>query len=42
VGLTVFYPAKPVTVDELIRQADARMYEEKLRRKAAGGASSVS
>jgi diguanylate cyclase (GGDEF)-like protein len=42
VGLTVFDPAKPVTVDELIRQADARMYEEKLRRKAAGGASSVS
>lgn len=36
VGLTIFDPAKPVTVDELIRQADARMYEEKLRRKAAG------
>jgi diguanylate cyclase (GGDEF)-like protein len=38
VGLAVFDPADPVTVDELIRQADARMYEEKLRRKAAGGA----
>ena len=38
VGLTVFDPARPVTLDELIRQADARMYDEKLRRKAAGGA----
>ena len=37
VGLTVFDPARPVTLDELIRQADARMYEEKLRRKAIGG-----
>jgi diguanylate cyclase (GGDEF)-like protein len=42
VGHTVFDPAKPVTVDEMIRQADARMYEEKLRRKAAGGTSSES
>jgi len=42
VGHTVFDPAKPVTVDELVRQADARMYEEKLRRKAAGGTSSES
>lgn len=38
VGLTVFDPARPVTLDDLIRQADARMYDEKLRRKAAGGA----
>jgi diguanylate cyclase (GGDEF)-like protein len=38
VGLTVFDPARPVTLDDLIRQADARMYEEKLRRKAGGGA----
>ncbi|MEK6745286.1 MAG: diguanylate cyclase [Nitrospirota bacterium] len=37
VGLTVFDPAKPATVDELIHQADARMYEEKMRRKVAGG-----
>jgi diguanylate cyclase (GGDEF)-like protein len=37
VGLTVFDPAKPITVDELIRQADEQMYEEKMRRKAAGG-----
>jgi two-component system cell cycle response regulator len=37
VGLTVFDPAKPVSVDELIRQADERMYEEKVRRKAARG-----
>jgi diguanylate cyclase (GGDEF)-like protein len=37
VGLTIFDPANPSTVDELIRQADERMYEEKVRRKAAGG-----
>lgn len=42
VGLTVFDPEKPVTVDELIRQADARMYEEKMRRKAARGAANAS
>ena len=42
VGLTVFDPAKPVTVDELIRQADARMYEQKQQKKAARGASSAS
>ena len=41
VGLTIFDPAKPVSVDELIRQADERMYEEKRRRKAAGGAASA-
>jgi len=38
VGLTIFDPAKPVTVDELIHQADTLMYQEKLRRKTAGGA----
>jgi len=37
VGLTIFDPAKPVTVDELIHQADERMYQEKMRRKAAKG-----
>jgi diguanylate cyclase (GGDEF)-like protein len=34
VGLTVFDPANPVTVDELIHQADARMYEQKQQKKA--------
>jgi len=42
VGLTVFDPAKPVTVDELSREADARMYEQKQQKKAARGASSAS
>lgn len=42
VGLAIFDPAAPVTVDELIRQADARMYEEKMRRKAARGDASAS
>jgi len=36
-GLAIFDPAKPSTVDDLIKQADERMYEEKMRRKAAGG-----
>lgn len=34
-GLAVFDPAKPVSVDELIREADARMYEQKQAKKAA-------
>jgi diguanylate cyclase (GGDEF)-like protein len=34
-GLAVFDPAKPVTLDELIREADARMYEQKQAKKAA-------
>jgi diguanylate cyclase (GGDEF)-like protein len=34
-GLSVFDPARPVTVDELIREADARMYEQKQAKKAA-------
>ncbi len=33
VGLAVFDPSKPTTLDELIRMADARMYEEKQRKK---------
>jgi two-component system cell cycle response regulator len=41
-GLTIFDPAKPVTVDELIRQADARMYEQKQQKKAARGPASAS
>jgi len=41
VGLTIFDPAKPVSVDDLIRQADEQMYAEKVRRKAAGGAASA-
>lgn len=36
-GAAVFDPAKPVSVDDLIREADGRMYEEKLRRKAESG-----
>lgn len=42
VGLTIFDPAKPVTVDELIRQADERMYKEKMRRKAVRDAGNAS
>jgi diguanylate cyclase (GGDEF)-like protein len=34
-GLAVFDPAKPATLDELIREADARMYEQKQTKKAA-------
>jgi diguanylate cyclase (GGDEF)-like protein len=37
VGLAIFDPARPVTVDELIREADARMYEQKQAKKAARG-----
>jgi diguanylate cyclase (GGDEF)-like protein len=37
VGLTIFDPDKPATLDELVRQADERMYEEKMRRKATKG-----
>jgi diguanylate cyclase (GGDEF)-like protein len=36
-GLAIFDPARPVTVDELIRQADARMYEQKQAKKSARG-----
>jgi diguanylate cyclase (GGDEF)-like protein len=42
VGLTVFDPANPVTVDELVRQADERMYEQKQQKKAGRGASNAS
>jgi diguanylate cyclase (GGDEF)-like protein len=34
-GLAVFDPARPVSVDDLIREADARMYEQKQAKKAA-------
>ena len=33
VGVAVFDHSRPVTVDDLVREADARMYEEKLRKK---------
>jgi GGDEF domain-containing protein len=33
VGMAVFDPSRPVTADELVREADARMYEEKQRKK---------
>ena len=36
-GLAIFDPARPVTVDELIRQADARMYEQKQAKKSGRG-----
>jgi GGDEF domain-containing protein len=36
-GLAIFDPARPVTVDELIRQADAQMYEQKQVKKSARG-----
>jgi diguanylate cyclase (GGDEF)-like protein len=36
-GLAIFDPERPVTVDELIREADARMYEQKQAKKAARG-----
>jgi len=39
VGLAIFDPARPVTVDELVREADARMYEQKQAKKAARGQS---
>ena len=42
VGLTVFDPANPVTVDELIHQADARMYEQKQQKKAGRGGANAS
>ncbi len=32
-GMAVFDPANPGTVDELIREADARMYEDKQRKQ---------
>jgi two-component system cell cycle response regulator len=37
IGVAVFDPASPGTLDELIRQADTRMYEEKQRKKGAAG-----
>jgi len=36
-GLAIFDSARPVTVDELIRQADAQMYEQKQVKKSARG-----
>jgi two-component system, cell cycle response regulator len=42
VGFSVFDPANPVTVDDLIREADMRMYEQKQRKKAARNAARAS
>jgi GGDEF domain-containing protein len=36
VGMAVLDPSRTATTDELVREADARMYEEKERKK--GGA----
>jgi len=36
VGRAVFDAASPVSVDELVREADKRMYEEKQRKKGSG------
>lgn len=35
-GLAVFDPNRPVSVDELVRVADGRMYDEKQQKKATG------
>jgi len=35
-GLAVFDPAKPATLDELLREADRRMYEDKEKKKQGG------
>lgn len=37
VGCAVFDPAQPLDLDDLVAAADAAMYEDKLRRKAAAG-----
>jgi len=42
VGFSVFDPAKPVTVDDLIREADMRMYEQKQLKKTGRDAASSS
>jgi len=38
IGVSVFDPAKPCSLDELLRQADARMYDEKQRKKGTSSA----
>ncbi len=35
-GIAVFNPDQPASVDELVREADSKMYEEKQRKRAAG------
>ncbi len=35
IGISVFDPKKPCSLDELIRKADSRMYDEKQRKKSA-------
>lgn len=35
VGVSVFDPVRPCSLDELLREADARMYEEKQRKKGS-------
>jgi len=37
-GIAVFDPDKPTSVDELVKEADGRMYEEKQRKKSPGKA----
>lgn len=37
-GLAVFDPDRPASVDELVREADRQMYEEKQRKRAQGRA----
>lgn len=39
VGMAVYDSKKPCTIDELIKQADDRMYEQKMLKKSAGPAS---
>jgi diguanylate cyclase (GGDEF)-like protein len=36
-GFAIFDPERPVTVDELVREADARMYEQKQTKKSGRG-----
>ena len=38
-GMAVYDPASPSSVDDLIREADSRMYEEKQRKRSSKGAS---
>ncbi len=43
IGVSLFDPKKPCSLDELLRQADARMYDEKQRKKGpASGEHEVS
>lgn len=40
IGMAVYDPRQPCTIDELLKQADDRMYAQKQRKKSAGPASS--